>query len=481
MSSEFSQVGPRDITLARTLWRYRSIRGSLAPFLVTSLGAMLVLAATAEPEQLVVPTLVVLPLVFLVRHRLSRDPLHGAFLAELFLWGFLLRAFVGLIIYRFELAGYFQMDATTYDWYGWELAQVWHGRSIGSEYVHSLRLGQNPGIFYLTAAFYYVFGHYYLFLQFVLSVIGAATPILVVKVADALFGDREVSIISGLCAAFFPSIVLWTCQLMKEAPVLFCLCLIVYSMQQAVIRFRLRYPVYIVAALVAIHYLRFYMFYSMVAALVAALIVPSRPLSAARLVRHLAVSGIVLAGVVYLLGGREILTTFQESTKLETIQEARRDQAKGLGALGRPPESRFREDADVSTREGALRHLPFGVLYVMFGPFPWEIRNLRQAIALPEGLLWWMMVPALVRGLWLAVRHRLPESWLILIFSAGVLLPYSFSQGNVGTAYRQRIQFQILFFIFVALGYVWKRRQRLARALVRQGRLNQARAATGQG
>ena len=104
----------------------------------------------------------------------------------------------------------------------------------------------------------------------------------------------------------------------------------------------------------------------------------------------------------------------------------------------------------------------------MFGPFPWEVSNLRQLMALPEGLFWWVMVPALLRGLWLALRHRLPESWLILSFIAGVALPYSFSQGNVGTAYRQRVQVQIFLFIFVALGYVWKKRQRLARALTRQ-------------
>ena len=176
----------------------------------------------------------------------------------------------------------------------------------------------------------------------------------------------------------------------------------------------------------------------------------------------------MLASVVYLLGGREILTRFQEDTKLETIQEARLDQATGLDVKGRPPGSRFRVDADVSTPEGALRHLPFGFLYVMFGPFPWEVINLRQLMALPEGLFWWVMVPALLRGLWLALRHRLPESWLILSFIAGVALPYSFSQGNVGTAYRQRVQVQIFLFIFVALGYVWKKRQRLARALTRQ-------------
>ncbi len=474
-------MAPPDVSLALTIARYRKVCGFLAPFLGAALGGLFIVAFFAEPERVVMATVGVFPLVFAVRNRLSKDPLYGDLLADIFLWGFVLRAFLGLIIYHFDLWWYYGGDSTTYDWLGWDLAQVWEGRIIEPEYLHHVLSNPNPGIYYFTAAFYYVFGHYLLFLQFVLSAIGAATAILIVKIADALLEDREVSIISGLLAAFFPSIVMWTCQLMKEALVLFCLALIVYSMQQVVIRFRYRYPVYIVAALLSIHYLRFYMFYSMLAALAAALIMPSRPVSAARLVRHLAVSGIVLASVVYLLGGRDILTRFQEDTKLETIQLARLDQATALDVKGRPPGSRFREDADVSTPEGALRHLPFGFLYVIFGPFPWEVSNLRQLIALPEGLFWWVMVPALLRGLRLALRHRLPESWLILVLCAGVMLPYSFSQGNVGTAYRQRIQFQIFLFIFVALGYVWKKRQRLARALVRQGQPTPARAASKRG
>lgn len=450
-----------DWSLARTVARYRKVRGFLAPFLVVALGGLLVPAFVAEPEQVVMATVVVFPLVFAVRNRLSKDPLYGDLLADIFLWGFLLRVFVGLVIYHFKLWEYYGGDSRTYDRYGWELAEVWHGRIFRYEELDTVLRGPNPGIYYFTAAVYYVFGHYLLLLQFVLSVIGAAAAILVVKIADTLFGDREISVLSGVLVAFFPSMVMWTSQLMKEGLLLFLFSLVFYSMQQAVIRFRLRYAVYIVAALLAIHYIRFYMFYSMLAAIAAALIAPSRPISPVKLVRHLAVSGIVLASVLYLLGGWDILRTFQEHTKLETIQEARLDQAITA-------RSGFERLADVSTPEGALRHLPFGFLYVMFGPFPWEVSNLRQLMALPEGLFWWVMVPALLRGLWLALRHRLPESWLILSFIAGVALPYSFSQGNVGTAYRQRVQVQIFLFIFVALGYVWKKRQRLARALTRQ-------------
>jgi hypothetical protein len=422
---------------------------------------MLIVAGAANPKQVAMATLII-PLVVAVRHRIARHPLQGAFLAEIFLWGFLLRAFLGLIIYHFDLWEFYGGDSTTYDSVGWDLAEVWHGRSSGYMYLFNMLASSNPGILYVTAAFYYVFGHYLLLLQFVLSAIGAATAVLVVKIADTLFEDREVSILAGLLVAFFPSIVMWTCQPMKEALVLFLLCLTVYSMQQIVIRLRLRYALYISAALVAMLYVRFYITYVMLVTLAAALITPYRSFSGVRLIRQLAAVGLTMASVAYLVDARDILTTFQEHTRLEMIQVGRLDQAQSA-------KSGFAVEADVSTVEGAQGHFLTGFLHVMFGPFPWKIGNLRQAMALPEGLFWWMMVPAFLRGLWLALRHRLAESWFILVLTIGIVVPYSISQGNVGTAYRQRVQVLIFLFIFVAWGYVWKKRQRLARALARRG------------
>ena len=42
----------------------------------------------------------------------------------------------------------------------------------------------------------------------------------------------------------------------------------------------------------------------------------------------------------------------------------------------------------------------------------------------------------------------------ILIFTTLLSLAYSVFQGNVGTAYRQRAQLLVFYFIFVAVGYV---------------------------
>jgi len=108
----------------------------------------------------------------------------------------------------------------------------------------------------------------------------------------------------------------------------------------------------------------------------------------------------------------------------------------------------------VSSTSGALATIPMGMLYLLFAPFPWQVASLRQSITLPEMVVWWASFPLLVLGLWFSVRYRLRMISPILIFTVMLTFAYSVFQGNVGTAYRQRAQLLVFYFIFVAVGFV---------------------------
>jgi hypothetical protein len=83
-------------------------------------------------------------------------------------------------------------------------------------------------------------------------------------------------------------------------------------------------------------------------------------------------------------------------------------------------------------------------------------------------IVWWVSVPLLLMGIWFTLKHRLRQALPILLFTTMLTLAYSIFQGNVGTAYRQRSQILVFYFIFAAVGAVLlKERQELKqRALV---------------
>ena len=95
--------------------------------------------------------------------------------------------------------------------------------------------------------------------------------------------------------------------------------------------------------------------------------------------------------------------TLGDHNTLERLQTTREDQAT-LGASG------FGREYDVSTPAGALAALPTGLVYLLFSPFPWAVASLRQALVLPETLVWYGLMPSFVRGLRYAVKNKLaPE------------------------------------------------------------------------
>jgi hypothetical protein len=144
---------------------------------------------------------------------------------------------------------------------------------------------------------------------------------------------------------------------------------------------------------------------------------------------------------------------FDAYGSFEQLQRMRMDASQSAG-------SGFGQDVDVSTPAGALSAMPLGLSYLLLAPFPWQMASVRQLITLPEMILWWCSIPLLMLGLWFTIKYKLREVAPILIFTTLLTLTYSILQGNVGTAYRQRAQLLVFYFVFVTIGYVLFREKR---------------------
>ncbi len=197
-------------------------------------------------------------------------------------------------------------------------------------------------------------------------------------------------------------------------------------------------------------------------------------MTAQSLIRQFAIVVIIGISLTYFGVARYANVQVETFGNLESVQRSRLD-------LARSAESGFGGDVDVSTASGALSILPIGMLYLLFAPFPWQLASLRQSITLPEMLVWWASVPILVLGLWFTIKYRLRQTSPILIFSSMLTLAYSLFQGNIGTAYRQRSQLLVFYFIFVAVGLVLlqeKREERKRQRLLENQNLAEKQAAS---
>lgn len=381
--------------------------------------------------------------------RNSNDP---DFVSRIFFVALGVRILFGMIIYTFDLSGFFGPDALTYHERGSIIADFWHGLvPVETPYLTKMlsTSGAGWGMHYLVGSIYYVLGKNALAAQALCWVFGAAIGPAVYICSYKIYRNSNVSKFSAIVTAFFPAFVIWSAQLMKDGLIIFLLVVVIIAVIQLQQKFSIPSLVLLILSMFGILSLRFYIFYMVAIAVVGSFVIglTNDPGAILRRTAILLIAGI---GLTYLGVIRTATLDLEQYGTLESVQRSRSD-------LAVRSESGYGDDVDVSTTEGAISAIPIGFAYLMFAPFPWQVGSLRQAIALPETILWWGMFPLMISGIVYTIRNRLREAFPILLFSLLLTLAYSIFQGNVGTAYRQRTQIQVFLFMFIAVGWILRK------------------------
>ncbi len=377
------------------------------------------------------------------------------FITNLFLAGLFVRLLFGVFIETFDLRSFFGGDAFTYHNNGQALTAYWAGTLQADNYFVARAMTiQLPGwgMNYLVGIIYFLLGPSLLAAQSFCAVVGAATAPLVYFLANKIFLNKRVARFSAIAIAFFPSFIIWSSQLMKDGLVIFLLVLAILMVMELQERFSYLTLIILLLSLFGILSLRFYIFYMVALAVTGSFLIGISG-SGQSMLRRAGLLVVVGLGLTYFGVINNASSDVENFGRLERLQSGRLD-------LAQSAESGFNEDVDVSTAEGAISAIPVGFAYLMLAPFPWQMSSVRQAITLPEVLLWWAMIPLMIVGIWYAVRHRLRSAFPILFFSLMLTLAYSIFQGNVGTAYRQRTQIQVFLFIFIAVGWELRKERR---------------------
>jgi hypothetical protein len=377
---------------------------------------------------------------------------HRQFLLQLFVIGLLVRMMVGTLIFAYGLQEFFGGDALGYDQHGFELLRYWEGRGAQAVDENNIIVWGMP---YLVAGIYAVVGRNMLAVQFFNAVCGAATTVVIFLCARHIFQNQRVARYAAWLAAFYPSLVLWSSQGLKDAPIVFLLTLTMLATLKLGEQFSMKYVVVLLAVMLGLFSLRFYIFYMMAVAIVGSFLIGMKKTTGSGLIRQLLIIVTMGLAMTYLGVLRTAGSQLNTYGNLEAVNRSRLD-------LAQSAQSGFGQEVDVSTTGGALSAIPLGIVYLLFAPFPWQLANLRQSITLPEMLLWWSCFPLLILGLGFTLKYRLRQSLPILLFTTMLTLAYSIFQGNVGTAYRQRSQLLVFYFIFVAVGFVLLRERKEA-------------------
>ena len=399
-------------------------------------------------------------------NRFATEKEEKLLISRIFIVALLVRLIFGLFVHVFELRDFFGGDANTYNDVGYRLLESWFGLvpdDITTQRA-MITTGSGWSMKYLVAGIYLFSGENILAAQSICAVIGAATAPMTYFCTKKIFNNKRTSTTAALAIAIFPTFIIWTSQLLKDGLMVFFLVLTMTLVLQLQEKFSIMAVALLVFSLFAIITLRFYIFYMIVIAVSSSFIIGMGATS-----QSIAKRMVVFCLLGFALAYFGILSTasseLEEYGNLKRIQTSRSD----LSQAG----SGFGSEIDVSTTGGALTLLPIGFLYLMLAPFPWQINSFRSALTVPDIILWWSSIPFLITGLWFTFKHRLRKAIPILVFTILLTLSYSLFQGNVGTAYRQRIQIQVFLFIFIAVGFTLRKEHKENKLFKRKEKMKQ--------
>ncbi|MEP7337474.1 MAG: hypothetical protein ABI977_06995 [Acidobacteriota bacterium] len=289
---------------------------------------------------------------------------------------------------------------------------------------------------------------------------GALIVVFAYRIADSLF-SRWVAVRVGWLACFFPSLIVWSAQTVKEPVVILLETVALYAcVHLKLTGFSWRYILLCGSAIIMLLPFRFYAAYLAAAAALLALVVPQFRKGHSSIFAGVAIAVLVIPLAVS--SGILVRSEAQiERFDLNSIRTFRRNIAAGSG-------SGVTTNYDFNSPVGLVTGTAIGAAHLLLAPFPWQLggASLRMLLTLPEVLVWWWLVfYGLLPGLWLAIRKRFGEIQPLLIFIAGLGLLYSMLFGNVGLIVRQRAQLLPWLMIFALVGL---EQRRLKRALKQQ-------------
>ncbi len=345
-------------------------------------------------------------------------------------------------------------DAHTYSSLGHLLSQSWLGAGGPHPWLASATNFNRSGwgMSYYVAVIYSIVGENLLAAAFVTASFGALTAIVIYRVTMLLFDHVRIARTAALLVAFAPSLVIWSSYPLKDGLIVLCLSLCAYHALQLREKIRLKHVTLLLLFLFCLYSLRHYVFIVLFVAVAGGMMLGTNRFSPARLLQGGLI--VLLLGFVFVyFGAKEVA---EKNLDLKRIQSGRVWGAKAAN-------TGYGAEVDITDTRSALAFLPIGMSYVLLAPFPWRINSFGQAITLPELILWWCAFPFLLKGYWFALRQRLKETFTICLFTLGLTLVYALYQTNVGTAYRQRAQLYVFFFIFISVGWELRRQARMLR------------------
>jgi len=326
---------------------------------------------------------------------------------ELFWAAFAVRFIASIVIYQFGMMHVLGDEDASGWMVGSGLQRLWARQGVSLIDLPFILTeafeGHHRGYYYMLGALFHVTDSPARLPAAALNCfIGALTVVFAYRIAQSLFSEW-VALRVGWIACFFPSLIVWSAQTVKEPVVILLETVALYGCVKLKLSgFSLKYILLCAAAIVLVIPFRFYAAYIAGAAVLLSLLLPRIGRGKVSLASAVA----VLALLIPTLGMSGVLV--QQEAELEKFNLQRIEGFKQAVAMeGSGVETNY----DLESPVGFAAALGVGAAHLLLAPFPWQMGgSMRMILTGPEVIVWWWLVlVGLAPGLWYALKTRFNE------------------------------------------------------------------------
>lgn len=280
------------------------------------------------------------------------------------------------------------------------------------------------------------------------------TVVIVYFITHQLAGSKPAKI-SSFLVAFWPSLLFWSIQNLKEPITVFLLYLLIWS----IVMLRRRFRFFLLGsfilsawALKEFRLIYFIMFF-------AGAIPFSIYLSLYKINKSLVLISTFSIAFIVLFSFDFIQQKIIELMKLlfpTVALEGRESLFAWLSKMRYyrtlDASSAFLSSWDYSNPARLLHIAPLAFLISVFAPFPWQVKSMFQIAAMPEMLIYYVLFPFSIAGMRYIYKVKIHEGGILFALVAMAILLFILIEGNVGTLFRHRCIILPGLFIFAGIG-----------------------------
>lgn len=287
---------------------------------------------------------------------------------------------------------------------------------------------------------------------------GSLTPVFIYDITNRLY-NKKAALTAAVLTAFWPSLLLWSIQNLKEPLSFFLGTVIIWVLLTLRAKFRF-YLLFLVAFFaIFLKEFRFFLLAALFLAFLVSFLVPF--LKFRRNISLWFIAAIFILFAILCLNSMSInydniFDTIKGSplseklSALTFLYHLRSEKVLGAG-------SSFLANWQFKNSLGYFfLFMPVALLASLFAPFPWMLGSAMQIMAIPEMLVFYTLVPAIFAGSKFIIKYKIKEGAVLMTYVIIMYIVLAITEGNIGTLFRHRSMVLPLVFVLAGIGLFQK-------------------------